>query len=82
MLLHGGTNNPPQFEDLKGHPILSYRKQPESNMNPISGDRPDTLEGWVTHLKTQPDTVKLDLAHLNSVTNWIEPFQGLEQFTV
>ena len=53
MLLHGGTNIPPQFEDLKGHPMLGYRKQPESNMNPISGDRPDTLEGWVTQLKTQ-----------------------------
>ena len=53
MLLHGGTNNPPQFEDLKEYPMLGYRKQPESNVNPISGDRPDTLEGWVTQLKTQ-----------------------------
>ena len=49
----GGQTTPPQFEDLKGHPMLGYRKQPESNMNPTPGDRPDTREGWVTQLKTQ-----------------------------
>ena len=82
MLLHGGTNNSPQFEDLKRPPMLDYRKQPESNMNPISGYRPDTLEGWVTHLKTQTRYSQTRYSALGFRVPLNKTIPGFKQFTV